>query len=77
MRNETQHRGVDGVGFHYSFSCATFDMAKPGRFNHIGVVIGYQPGSSVVQTAEGNVDNRRTAHKSRSLSLISGIIRIR
>ncbi len=55
----------------------TFDWGGvAGRFNHIGVVRGYQSGSSVVQTAEGNVNNC-TAHRSRSLSLISGIIRIR
>jgi lysozyme family protein len=55
----------------------TFDWGGvDGRFNHIGIVRGYTPGSSVFNTAEGNVGNR-TAHKSRSLSLISGIVRIR
>jgi lysozyme family protein len=55
----------------------TFDWPnKDGEFNHIGVVRGYTPGSSMVETAEGNADNL-TAHKIRRLSSLSGIIRIR
>ena len=59
----------------------TFDWAsRNGRFNHIGIVRGYVSGSSRVETAEGNVGNSppgQTGHRSRSLSNISGIIRIR
>lgn len=55
----------------------TFDWGTVrGNFNHIGIVRGYTPGSSMFNTAEGNVSNRST-HKSRSLSSISGIIRIK
>ena len=59
----------------------TFDWARArGLFNHIGIVRGYVSGSSRVETAEGNVGNTppgQTGHRSRSLSIISGIIRIR
>jgi lysozyme family protein len=55
----------------------TFDWSTtPGKFNHIGIVRGYTPGSSMFNTAEGNVNNQ-SAHKSRPLSAISGLIRIR
>ena len=54
----------------------TFDWPGRNRFDHIGVVRGYTPGSSKFNTAEGNTDNR-TAQKTRSLSQIAGIIRIR
>jgi lysozyme family protein len=55
----------------------TFDWSNAqGRFNHIGVVRGYTAGSSMVETAEGNT-SRVSAHKSRPLSILSGIIRIR
>lgn len=55
----------------------TFDWSGvEGKFNHIGIVRGYTPGSSMVETAEGNVKNQ-SGHFSRRLSNISGIIRIR
>ena len=55
----------------------TFDWpGAGGKFNHIGIVRGYRAGSSMVETAEGNVQNQ-SGHFSRKLSVISGIIRIR
>ena len=55
----------------------TFDWpGSAGKFNHIGIVRGYTPGSSIVETAEGNVKNQ-SGHFSRNLSSLSGIIRIR
>ena len=57
----------------------TFDW--PGvrsKFNHIGIVRGYNPGSSMFSTSEAGVfGNRRSGNKERYLSNISGIIRIR
>ena len=59
----------------------TLDWSRvKGKFNHIGVVRGYTSGSSRVQTGEGNTGNSppgQTGHRNRSLSSISGIIRIR
>lgn len=58
----------------------TFDWpGVGGKFNHIGIVRGYRPGSSMVETAEGNAgfNNNQSGHFSRKLSDISGIIRIR
>lgn len=57
----------------------TFDFPRKGLFNHIGIVRGYVSGSSRVETAEGNIGNKpgQTGHRSRYLSSISGIIRIR
>lgn len=55
----------------------TFDWSTvPGEFDHIGIVRGYSSGSSMFNTAEGNVGNQ-CVHKSRYLSSISGLIRIR
>jgi lysozyme family protein len=55
----------------------TYDWSGvDGRFNHIGIVRGYTPGTSIVETSEGNVSNQ-SGHFSRNLSSISGIIRIR
>ncbi|GEM_PF-607336 len=53
-----------------------FNFAARGLYNHIGIVRGYTRNSSVFQTAEGNVGNRSRL-KTRSLSLISGLVRIR
>ncbi|MBW4616656.1 MAG: peptidoglycan-binding protein [Desmonostoc vinosum HA7617-LM4] len=54
----------------------TFDFSSSdGEFNHIGIVRGYTPGSTV-ETAEGNASGV-SGHFSRSLSVVSGIIRIR
>ncbi|MEM1392178.1 MAG: peptidoglycan-binding protein [Cyanobacteria bacterium P01_D01_bin.116] len=53
-----------------------FNFAARGLYNHIGIVRGYTPNSSVFRTAEGNVGNR-SGLKTRSLSLISGLVRIR
>ncbi len=59
----------------------TFDWPNDqNRFNHIGIVRGYTAGSSMVETAEGNTSPSPpgvSAHKSRPLSSLSGIIRIR
>lgn len=58
----------------------TFDWpGKDGKFDHIGIVRGYTPGGSVVETAEGNAgsDSNQSGHFSRKLSSISGIVRIR
>lgn len=46
-----------------------------GDFNHIGIVRGYQGGSRL-ETAEGN-SNNQSGNFTRSLSNVSGIIRIR
>ena len=53
-----------------------FNFAARGLYTHIGIVRGYTPNSSVFRTAEGNVGNR-SGLKTRSLSLISGLVRIR
>ncbi len=55
----------------------TFDWYPDtgGEFNHIGIVRGYQ-GGSTVETAEGNKSNQ-SGNFTRSLSFISGIVRIR
>jgi lysozyme family protein len=47
-----------------------------GEFNHIGIVRGYQ-GGSMLETAEGNRNNQSGNFNDRSLSFVSGIIRIR
>jgi lysozyme family protein len=46
-----------------------------GSFNHIGIVRGYQ-GGSMIETAEGNKSNQ-SGNFTRSLSFVSGIVRIR
>jgi hypothetical protein len=49
---------------------------KPGRFDHIGLVIADQlPGDSRIKTAEGNAGNI-TAIKSRNPNTVTGYIRI-
>lgn len=56
----------------------TFDFAAPGAFNHIGVVRGYTPGSTMIQTAEGNKgDLNSSGNFTRSLANVFGIVRIR
>jgi hypothetical protein len=58
----------------------TIDWPGGGnKFDHIGIVRGYTPGSSMVETAEGNAgsNDNQSGHFSRKLSVISGIIRIR
>jgi len=57
----------------------TFDWSgADGRYNHIGIVRGYTPGSSMLETAEGNATSASiSGHFSQSLSVVSGIIRIR
>jgi lysozyme family protein len=57
----------------------TFDWTNvDGTFNHIGIVRGHTPGSTVVQTAEGNHSSSHiSGNFTQSLSNVSGIIRIR
>jgi lysozyme family protein len=56
----------------------TFDFDAPGAFNHIGIVRGYTPGSTMIQTAEGNKgDLNISGNFTRSLANVSGIVRIR
>ncbi|MCP4351416.1 MAG: CHAP domain-containing protein [Desulfobacterales bacterium] len=45
------------------------------QLDHIGIVKGYTPGSSLIQTSEGNKGNK-TQNATRSLSNVPGFIRI-
>jgi Putative peptidoglycan binding domain/Mannosyl-glycoprotein endo-beta-N-acetylglucosaminidase/CHAP domain len=46
-----------------------------GLFNHIGIVRSYTPGSTSIETSEGNAGNV-TANQTRSLTTVLGFIRL-
>ena len=56
-----------------------FDWAAvKGECNHIGIVRSYTPGSSTIETAEGNTGDvpTHTMKRTRNLSLVLGFIRL-
>jgi len=52
-----------------------FDWEGDGELNHIGIVRGYTPGADIINTSEGNKQNR-SGNFTRSLSSVAGFIRI-
>jgi len=52
------------------------DNDAPGDFNHIGIIRAHSQGSTLIKTSEGNRRNT-SGNFTRSLSSVSGIIRIR
>ncbi|MBD2526664.1 peptidoglycan-binding protein [Nostoc sp. FACHB-133] len=52
-----------------------FDWEGDSTLNHIGIVRGYTPENSVIQTSEGNKSNK-SGNFTRSMATVAGFIRI-